>query len=71
MNKKTFLENYHLIVGVISVSFIALFILQNSETVSINFLFWKLEMSRIIMILALLIVGFVLGYIFHGARTKK
>ncbi|MCW8935610.1 MAG: lipopolysaccharide assembly protein LapA domain-containing protein [Gammaproteobacteria bacterium] len=68
--KKTFLEKYHLTIGLIGVAFILLFILQNSEIVSINFLFWKFQMSRIILILVLLVVGFLSGYVFHGIRKK-
>lgn len=71
MSKKTFLEKYHLPIWLISVSLIVIFIFQNAEIVSINFLFWKLEMSRIIMILMLLVVGFLLGYIFRGVQIKN
>lgn len=71
MNKKILLERYHLILGIISVFFIIIFTLQNSETVTVNLLFWKMEMSRIILILVVLLIGFLLGYIFHGARKKQ
>jgi len=29
-----------------------------------------LEISRIVLILGVLFIGFVLGYIFHGVRKK-
>ena len=70
MNNKALLEKYHIIIAVLGIFFIIIFTLQNSETVSINLLFWKMEMSRVVLILAVLIIGFLLGYIYHGTRKK-
>ena len=70
MNKKMVTEKYHLPIGIISIFFIIILTLQNSEIVTVNLLFWKLEISRIVLILAVLFIGFILGYIFHGVRKK-
>lgn len=37
-------------------------ILQNSQVVTLRLLFWKLEMSRIILMPLLLLIGFGAGY---------
>ena len=37
-------------------------VLQNTQVVDIRILFWSLSMSRIILLLFSLIVGFALGY---------
>jgi putative membrane protein len=68
MNTKTPTQKLHLAIGIISTIFILVFILQNTEIVTVNFLFWKMEMSRVILILVLLLVGFLLGYIFRSRR---
>ena len=68
MNTKTPTQKLHLAIGLISTIFILVFILQNTEVVTVNFLFWKLEMSRVILILVLLLVGFLLGYIFRSRQ---
>jgi putative membrane protein len=68
MNTKTPTQKLHLAIGIISTIFIRVFILQNTEIVTVNFLFWKMEMSRVILILVLLLVGFLLGYIFRSRR---
>lgn len=47
-------------------------IVQNTEVVPIQILFWQLLMSRIILILLLLVIGFAIGFIlakFTGRRT--
>ncbi len=68
MNTKTPTQKLHLAIGIISTVFILVFILQNTEVVTVSFLIWKLEMSRVIFILVLLLVGFLLGYIFRSRR---
>lgn len=66
--RKTHKVNY--IIGIIAISLAIIISLQNSEVVIVNFLFWKFQISRIILIVLMLLVGFVLGYIFHGIRRK-
>ena len=68
MNTKTPTQKLHLAIGITSTILILVFILQNTEVVTVNFLFWKIEMSRVILILVLLLVGFLLGYIFRSRR---
>ena len=70
MNKPLSSKKFHLSIGVISVILLVIFTLQNSEVVTINILFWAIEMSRVIMIMGLLFIGFILGYIFHGVRKR-
>lgn len=38
-------------------------VIQNTEVVTLRFLFWELSASRIILIPLIMFVGFVLGYI--------
>jgi uncharacterized integral membrane protein len=44
-------------------------LIQNTQVVEVQIFFWKIAMSRIIMIAFMLIVGFVVGYLV--AMTKK
>ena len=44
-------------------------LLQNTQTVTFQLLFWTLEMSRIIILILMLLLGFVLGYL--TAKLKK
>ncbi len=38
-------------------------LLQNSEVVSIKFLFWSVDMSQIILLPLILLIGFSAGFI--------
>jgi len=42
-----------------------LFIVQNNQVVQVSFMFWSVEMPRILLMSILLLIGFVLGYGFH------
>ena len=70
MSQNTTPHKFHLSLGVIGLIFIVTFTLQNSEVVSLNLLFWKFEVSRVILILVVLLIGFLLGYIFRAMQRK-
>ncbi|UCG30422.1 MAG: DUF1049 domain-containing protein [candidate division WOR-3 bacterium] len=46
-------------------------IVQNTEVVPIQLLFWRLLMSRIILILLMLVIGFAIGFILAKVTGKK
>ncbi|MBN1224093.1 MAG: LapA family protein [Candidatus Aminicenantes bacterium] len=55
---------------VLILAFLAvIFIVQNTEIVPVQVYFWKISMSRIIMISFLLLIGFILGYML--GKTQK
>ena len=57
------------LVGVLAlVLLFAIVILQNTQIVDIRVLFWQLSMSRIILLLFSLVVGFVVGYYIKSRR---
>ncbi len=45
-------------------------LIQNTQVVEVQVFFWKIAMSRIIMIIFLLIVGFVIGYFVPKLQKK-
>lgn len=45
-------------------------LLQNTQVVSIQFLLWKISMSRIIFLPLVFIIGFIIGY-FVGRTSRK
>ncbi|MFC2105147.1 lipopolysaccharide assembly protein LapA domain-containing protein [Candidatus Bipolaricaulota bacterium] len=57
------------LIGVLTlVLLFAIIILQNTQVVDIRVLFWQLSMSRIILLLFSLVVGFVVGYYIKSRR---
>lgn len=45
--------------------------IQNTEVVTLRFLFWKLPVSQIILIPFLMLTGFVLGYVVATLGKKR
>ena len=43
-------------------------LLQNTQVVSVRFLFWKLSMSRIILLPLIMLLGSVIGF-FAGRKS--
>lgn len=51
---------------------IVIFTVQNAEVVTVNLLFWKLSVSRALMIFLVLIIGIVVGVVLSGmARHRR
>ncbi len=58
-----------LIVALILVVLAVIFITQNTEVVSVHLFFWTLQMSRIVLIAGMFIVGCLVGFLL--GKTKK
>jgi uncharacterized integral membrane protein len=54
-----------------SIILLLILLFQNAQTVVFRIFFWKIEMSRIIMFLLILILGFISGYITAKLTGKK
>jgi len=52
----------HIIILILAVLAL-IFVLQNSEVVTINLFIWTIAMSRIILIASLLLIGFLIGFL--------
>jgi putative membrane protein len=65
--------NYKLIFNLVLIGLMVIFIVQNVAVVEIRFLFWKVSMSRSIMIFLLLAVGIITGWILrsHFGSEKR
>jgi len=46
-------------------------LLQNTQVVEIRLLFWKISMSRIIVLLLTLLVGFVFGFLVAKRQNRQ
>ncbi len=50
---------------------IIIIFIQNTEVVKFQIYFWQISMSRIILFPALLITGFIVGYIIAKLHRRK
>ncbi|MBT8285451.1 MAG: LapA family protein [Flavobacteriaceae bacterium] len=57
------------LIAIVFVSLIVIFSVQNSEVTNVNFLFWKLSMSRVLIILGSFGIGVLVGILV--SITKK
>ena len=53
------------------VGVVLLFTLQNTQVVEVQLLFWKLSMSRVLLIFLLLAVGAILGWVAHSVYRNR
>jgi uncharacterized integral membrane protein len=59
------------ILGIIFGIIAIIFIVQNIQTVDVTFLAWTLTMSRALMLLIILGIGFVLGWAVCGIGQRR
>ena len=50
---------------------VLIFVIQNWEPVSITFLFWSLELPRLVLVALLLLIGFVTGALVFGSAMRR
>jgi putative membrane protein len=63
--------NYKVILSLILAGFCVVFIIQNVAIVEIRFLFWKIEMSRALLIFIVLAIGIIVGWLIKGHFRVK
>lgn len=52
------------VIAIIVISVLALIILlQNLQTVTFRLFFWKVEVSQLLLVLLMLIIGYILGFL--------
>jgi uncharacterized integral membrane protein len=62
--------NLRLIIGVFALAFMVIFVLQNMEVVSVDFLIWSIEASRVIIYLSVFLIGFGIGWLGKSFKGK-
>lgn len=60
------------VIAIIVISILALIILlQNLHTVTFSLFFWKVEVSQLLLVLIMLIIGYVLGFLTAKLTSKS
>lgn len=63
--------NLRLSIGAVLLLLVVIFTVQNAAVVDINFLFWKLSVSRALMIFFVAIIGFAVGWISANVHRQS
>jgi len=58
--------SWRLLLSIVLIGAVFLFVFQNIGVVEIRFLFWSASVSRSLLLLIVLVVGVVVGWIWHS-----
>lgn len=58
-------------VGLALLLVVIVFTLQNTDVVTVHFLFWKVAVSRALMIFTVLVAGIVVGLALAGLARRR
>ena len=64
-------KNPKLITVVVVAILFLIFLMQNTQMVTLRLYFWKFAMSQVILILLVMLIGFVIGYVLKNWKKKK
>lgn len=64
---------YKLLTAIVLLILVLIFIFQNTQMVTIQFLAWRVETARGVMALVILLIGVIIGWLGRGqwAHRKK
>lgn len=69
MTAKNLSQKIHFLLVTAGIVLFVVFMLQNTDIVTVNFLFWHFQLSRSILLLVVLLIGVLIGYVLR--RLKK
>ncbi len=59
-----------LIIGIVAIILFVIFLIQNTQVVTLRLYFWELSMPQIILISITMLIGIAVGYIIATMRKK-
>ena len=62
--------NLRMIFGLFAVALVAIFVLQNMEVVSVEFLIWQIQASRVIIYLSIFLIGALIGWLGRSHKSR-
>lgn len=63
--------NFKMISILVLIALLVVFVVQNTGVVEIRFLAWKLGMSRALVMIFAVLIGVVIGWLWHGRSGGK
>ncbi|MDY7031044.1 MAG: LapA family protein [Thermodesulfobacteriota bacterium] len=59
------------IIILVLITLVVVFLLQNTQVVEVRVFFWKLSMSRIILLFGTLLIGLIAGWVLKTLTSKR
>lgn len=65
------MKNARLVLSLTLVALIVVFSIQNAEELQVRFLFWSLTTRRVFVLFGVLVIGIILGWIWHAHSVSR
>ena len=65
------IQSYKLSTSLVLIILATVFLIQNTQVIQINVLFWTFSMSASIMVVMLLVTGILIGWFLYGYLYNK
>ena len=65
------IQSFKLSTSLVLIILATIFLIQNTQVVQINIIFWAISMSAAIMVVTLLVVGILIGWFLNGYLSNK
>ena len=65
------IQSYKLSTSLVLIILATVFLIQNTQVIQINVLFWTFSMSAAIMVVMLLVTGILIGWFLYGYLSNK
>lgn len=65
------IQSFKLSASLVLIVLATIFLIQNTQVVQINILFWPIAMSASIMVVMLLVIGILIGWFLNGYLSNK
>ena len=60
------MRNLKMVLSLTGLALFLIFVIQNTEAVDVEFLFWSFQTRRAVLLFVVLAIGFAIGWILHG-----
>ncbi|MCK5457321.1 MAG: LapA family protein [Melioribacteraceae bacterium] len=65
------IQSFKLSTSLVLIVLATIFLIQNTQVVQINIIFWTISMSTAIMVVLLLVSGILIGWFLNGYLSNK
>lgn len=65
------IQSFKLSTSLVLIVLATIFLIQNTQVVQINIIFWAISMSTAIMVVMLLVSGILIGWFLNGYLSNK
>ena len=65
------MRNLKMVLSLAGLTLFLVFVIQNTEAVDVEFLFWSFQTGRAILLFIVLAIGIGIGWILHGWPRRR